>query len=91
MGKVEKVVSHDEGQLWHKRLGHLHHGVLKVMQHISMGLPKGTLEQLDQCKGCAMGNFVKSTFHEKENHAGDSGESSHICVWTILGCFNNKT
>ena len=32
MGKADKVVSRDEGVLWHKRLGHLHHGALKVMQ-----------------------------------------------------------
>jgi hypothetical protein len=31
MGKVEKVVSRDEGELWHRRLGHLHHGALKIM------------------------------------------------------------
>ena len=43
MGKADKVVRQDEGELWHRRLGHLHHGALKVMQHISMGLPKGTL------------------------------------------------
>ena len=29
----------------------------------------GTLAQLDQCKGCILGKYVKSTFHEKENHA----------------------
>ena len=39
MGKADKVVSWDEGELWHKRLGHLHHGALKVMQQISTGLP----------------------------------------------------
>ena len=39
MGKVEKVVSRDEGELWHGKLGHLHHGALKVMQQISTGLP----------------------------------------------------
>jgi hypothetical protein len=47
MGKVEKVVSRDEGKLWHRRLGHLHHGALKIMQKISIGLPMGTLAQLD--------------------------------------------
>ena len=35
MGKADKVVSQDEGEL--------HHGDLKVMQHISTRLPKGTL------------------------------------------------
>jgi hypothetical protein len=43
MGKEEKVVSRDEGELWHRRLGHLHHGTLKIMQPISIGLPMGTL------------------------------------------------
>ena len=44
MGKVDRVVSRDEGELWHMILSHLHHGALKVMQQISMGLTKGTLE-----------------------------------------------
>ena len=43
MGKADKVVSWDEGELWHKRLGHIHHGSLKVMQKNYTGLPKGTL------------------------------------------------
>ena len=43
MGKVQKVVSWDDVKLWHRRLGHLHHGALKFMQQISTGLPMGTL------------------------------------------------
>ena len=43
MGKADKVVSWDEGKLWHKRLGYLHHRPLKVMEQISTGLPNGTL------------------------------------------------
>ena len=50
MGKLEEVVSQDEGELWHRRLGHLHHGTLKILQQIYTGLPKGTLAQSDQCK-----------------------------------------
>ena len=29
--KVELVQSQDIGELWHRRLGHLHHGALKIM------------------------------------------------------------
>eukprot|EP00253_Pinus_taeda_P011474 PITA_11474 len=29
--KVEGVVSRDDGELWHQRLGHLHHGALKIL------------------------------------------------------------
>ena len=31
MGKAEEVVSQDEGELWHRSLGHLHHGTLKIL------------------------------------------------------------
>jgi hypothetical protein len=43
MGKAKKVVSRDEGKLWHRKLGHLYHRALKIMQQISTGLPMGTL------------------------------------------------
>jgi hypothetical protein len=43
IGKAETVVSRDEGELWHMRLSHLHHGALKIMQQISTGLPRATL------------------------------------------------
>ena len=29
--KTEKVQSRDISELWHRRLGHLHHGALKIM------------------------------------------------------------
>jgi hypothetical protein len=80
IGKAEKVVSWDEGELWHRRLGHLHHGALKIMQQISTRLPRGTLTQSDQCKGCTLGKYVKSTFHEKENRASVILERIHTDV-----------
>jgi hypothetical protein len=80
IGKAEKVVSQDEGELWHKRLGHLHHESMKIMQHISTGFPRGTLSQSNQCKGCTLGKYVKTTFHEKENRASVILERIHTDV-----------
>jgi hypothetical protein len=80
MGKAEKVVSLDEGELWNRGLGHLHHGSLKIMQQLSIGLPMGTIAQLDQCKSCTMGKYVKSTFHEKGNHTSVILERIHTDV-----------
>jgi hypothetical protein len=80
MGKAKKMVSQDEGELCHRRLGHLHHGSLNIMQQIYTGLPMGTLAQLDQCKSFTMGKYVNSTFHEKENHASVSLERIHTNV-----------
>ena len=80
MGKADKVVRQDEGELWHKRLVHLHHSALKVMQQISTGLPKGTLAQIDTCKGCTMGKYEKAAFHEKENRDTKILERVHSSV-----------
>ena len=67
--KVELVQSQDIGELWHRRLGHLHHGALKIMQQISVGLPKGKLEKVDTCKGCTLGKYAKSSFHDRDSQA----------------------
>jgi hypothetical protein len=79
-GKAEGLVSRDDGELWHRRLGHLHHGALKILQQITTGLPKGTLAQSDQCKGCTLGKFVKATFHEKDSRATTILERIHTDV-----------
>ena len=42
MAKADQVVSRDEGELWHRSLGHIHHGALKVMQYIYIGLTTGS-------------------------------------------------
>jgi len=65
--KAKLVQSQDIGKLWHKRLGHLHHGALKIMHQISTGLPKGKLEQVDTCKGCTLGKYTKSSFHDRDS------------------------
>jgi hypothetical protein len=80
VGTTEKVVSRDEGELWNRQLGHLHHGALNIMKQISIGLPMGALARLDQCKGCTLGKYVKSTFHEKENRASVILEIIHTDV-----------
>ena len=62
------------------RLGHLHHSALNFMQHISTGLPKGTLAQIDTCKGCTMGKYAEATFHEKGNREMEILEIFHSDV-----------
>ena len=60
--KLGKVVSRDTGELWHRRLGHLHHSALRIMHQISTSLAKGTLALIDTCKGCTMGSILKPIF-----------------------------
>ena len=67
--KAERVQIRDASELWHRRLGHLHHGALKIMQQISAGLPKGTLEQVDTCKGCTLGKYTRSCFNNRDSRS----------------------
>jgi len=67
--KAKLVQSQDIGELWHRQLGHLHHGALKIMQQISIETPKGKLEQVDTCKGCTLGKYAKYSFNDRENRA----------------------
>ena len=57
------------------------HGALKILQQISTGLRKGTLAQSDQCKGCTLGKYVKTTFHEKDSRAMTILERIHTEVF----------
>ena len=56
----------------------MHHGALKIMQQISTGLPKGKLEQVDTCKGCTLGKYTKSSFHDQDSRAEAILERVHI-------------
>eukprot|EP00253_Pinus_taeda_P030237 PITA_30237 len=78
--KEELRQSQDIGELWHRQLGHLHHGALKIMQHISTGLPKGKLDQVDTCKGCTLVKYTKSSFHDRDSRAKAILERFHTGV-----------
>ena len=67
--KVEKMQSRDVGEIWHRRLGDLHHGTLNIIQQITTCFHKGALEQQDVYKGCTLGKYKKSTFHDWDNKA----------------------
>jgi hypothetical protein len=90
IGKEKIVVSQDEGELWHRILGDLHHGALKIMHQISTGLPRVKLAQSDQCKGCTLGKYVKSTFHEKENRASVILERVHMDMFGPFSVASTK-
>eukprot|EP00253_Pinus_taeda_P025183 PITA_25183 len=69
--KADMVQSQDVGELWHRILGHLHNGALKIMQQISTRLPKGKLEQTNTCKGCTLEDLgVETSTHAESSRDG---------------------
>lgn len=57
--EAEKVQSHDVSEIWHRRLGHLHHNALKIMQQITTGLPKGAIIEARCVQGMYFGEEHK--------------------------------
>jgi transposase InsO family protein len=55
--------------LWHRRMGHLHHRALPLLRQMVTGLPEFSLDQQGVCKGCALGKNVKATFPSSETRS----------------------
>ena len=55
----------DLGELWHRRMGHIHHGALRLLREIVIGVPEVSTEHDDVCKGCLLGKFAKASFSKE--------------------------
>jgi len=53
-------------ELWHRRLGHLHHGALRLARELTTGIPDFSIEHDDVCRGCALGKYTKAPFPSSE-------------------------
>jgi hypothetical protein len=52
--------------LWHRRMGHLHHRALPLLRQMVTELPAFSMDQQGVCKGCALGKNDKAAFHSSE-------------------------
>jgi len=59
--------SRDQGELWHRRMDHIHYGALRFLHETMTGIPEVSIEHNDVCRGCVLGKFVKETFPRSEN------------------------
>ena len=82
---VGTLDSRDLCELWHRRMAHLHHGALRILREIAIGVPEFSIEHDEVCGGCAMGKYVKAPFPSRDNRATGSLELIHTrCEWQIL-------
>ena len=54
--------SSSQGELWHRRMAHLHPGALKHLRQEVIGVPQIQEEKHNHCKGCALGKNIKKPF-----------------------------
>lgn len=59
----------DLNELWHIRMEHLHHGALRILRKIVIGVPYLSTERDDVCRGCALGKYAKAAFPRSKNRA----------------------
>jgi hypothetical protein len=59
--------SSDLCEIWHRRMAHLHHGALRVLREMVMGVPDFSSEHHEFCKGCALGKYTKTYFSSSDS------------------------
>jgi len=70
----------DLNELWHRRIGHLHHGALGILRNTVIGVSDLSTERDDICRGCALGNYAKATFPRSKNRAKSVLELIHLDI-----------
>jgi hypothetical protein len=56
-------------EMWHRRMGHLHHRALPLLRQMVIGLPNFSLNHQGVYGGCALGKNVKASFPSSETRS----------------------
>jgi transposase InsO family protein len=67
-------------ELWHRRMGHLHHRELKILGEIAIGQPPCSVDHHEVCKGCTLGKYAKTSFPIRDDRAKGVLELIHSDV-----------
>ena len=60
----------DLNELWHKRMGHLHHGALGILKNTVIALaPELSTKKDEVCRGCVLGKYAKAAFPRSSSRA----------------------
>ena len=59
----------DLNELWHRRMGHLHHGALRILKNTVIGAPELSTKKDEVCRGCILGKYAKATFPRSSSRA----------------------
>ena len=59
----------DMNELWHRRMGHLHHVALRMLKETVMGVPVLSTKYDDMYRGCILGKYAKASYSKSNNRA----------------------
>jgi hypothetical protein len=75
-------------ELWHKRMGHLHHKALPILKEKLTGLPEFIIEQLGVCRGCTVGKHAKVAFPSNEHRSKEILDLAFRHLWIDVNSIN---
>ena len=56
-----------QGDMWHRRMAHLHHGALRHLRHAVIGVPQVQEEKHNHYKGCDLEKNIRKPFPQSEH------------------------
>jgi len=59
----------DLNELWHRRMGHLHHGALRILKKTVTEAEKLSIKRDNVCRGCILGKCAKVAYPRRINRA----------------------
>jgi hypothetical protein len=71
-------------EIWHKRMAHLHHGALRVLRELVMGVLYFSSECHELCKGCTLGKYTKTVFQSSDSRAAGILDLIHLDVCGLM-------
>ena len=69
MALIGSTDDRDLKELWHRRMGHLHHGALGILKNTVIGAPELSTKKDEVCRGCVLGKYAKATFPRSKRRA----------------------
>ena len=103
---AKALVSSSQGELWHRRMAHLHHGALRHLRQAIIGVPQVQEDKHNHCKCCALGKNIWKPFPQSEHKSKEplnlvhsdvcepmsvhSFSGYNYCV-TFIGNYSKKT
>ena len=77
---IGSIDDKDLNELWHRRMGHLHHGTLGILLNTVIGAPELSIKKDDVCRGCVLGKYAKAALPRSSNRAKGVLELIHFDI-----------
>jgi len=77
IGSTDEI---DMNELWHRGMGNLHHGALKILKKTVIGAPELSTRRDEVCRGCVLRKYAKAAFPRSSSRAKSVLELIHLDI-----------